>query len=48
MFTIGDDFQWEAARGSFRNWDDAIAAINEDSRVHVSSKVIVQLTPFSM
>ena len=35
MFTIGDDFQWEAARDSFRNWDDVIAAVNNDGRLQV-------------
>jgi hypothetical protein len=34
-FSIGDDFQWEAALEPFSLWDELIDAVNADGRVRV-------------
>ncbi len=34
-FSIGDDFQWEAALEPFSLWDEVIDAVNADGRVRV-------------
>jgi hypothetical protein len=42
-FSIGDDFQWEAALEPFSLWDSLIEAVNADGRVRVQYSTLAEL-----
>ena len=41
-FSIGDDFQWEAALEPFSLWDELIDAVNADGRVRVQYSTLAE------